>query len=309
MSSSLFTIFLSQFFRTSLLTSSLHSLNQSAMLLTSPYLGLDCYSQIWLKGLRSAQPRWLWQSTHFMFPGSANPSHFCPPPAQSPPPARSPPPTLPPNPRSAESAGGLVTRLLYAKKWYKLARSALSSITVPPTDVLPKAVGKGALSSLSWDAAMPHLLSALTVVVSTPLSMAPVPPAAKSSPPSVLLGTKTFPMPPMRVSPKPPLRVQLLTQLYQLLQPVMVLVSLPLANLPNLKPLNSLAACPPSLTSPLPSLAGISLVLAAPSSGLAPVPTRPSLCRPTFSWIFRCRQTQSQYRAIHHFNPPSILVV
>ena len=45
-SNSSFTIFHSLFFQISLQTSSLHSLNQSGMLLTSPYLGLDFYSQI-----------------------------------------------------------------------------------------------------------------------------------------------------------------------------------------------------------------------------------------------------------------------
>ena len=170
-----------------LLTSSLHSLNQLAMLLTSPYLGLDSYSQIRLKGRRSAQPQWLWQSTRFMFPSSANPSHF------SPVPARSLPPTLPPSSPSAGSAGALVTPLLYAKKRHKLAQSALSSIPVPPTAVLTKVVRKGALRSLSWDAAMPPLLCVSTVVVSTPHSMAHVLSAAKCTPLSVLLGTKTFP--------------------------------------------------------------------------------------------------------------------
>jgi len=134
--SSSFTIFLFLSFRTSLLTSSLHSWNQSAMLLTSPYLGLDSYKQSRRKGLRNEQPRGLWQSTHFMFPSSANPSDL------SPVPPLSPPPTLPPIPRSAESAGVLVTLLLYAKKRHKLAQFALSSITAPATDVLTKAVRK-----------------------------------------------------------------------------------------------------------------------------------------------------------------------
>jgi len=84
-------------------------------------------------------------------------------------------------------------------------------MTVPPTDMLTKAVRKGALRSLSWDAAMLPLLYVSTGVVSTPLSMAPVRSATKSSVLSVLLGTKTFPMPPKRASPKPPLRVKLLT--------------------------------------------------------------------------------------------------
>ena len=142
-----------------------------------------------------------------MFPGLANPFDF------SPAPARSPPPTLPPNPRSSESAGVLVTLLLYAKKRHKLARSALSSIIAPLTDAPIKAVQKGALRSRSWGAATPPLLSVSTVVVSTPRLTAPVPSAAKSSPYSVLLVTKTFPMPPMWAPLKPPLRVQLFTQL------------------------------------------------------------------------------------------------
>ena len=197
------------------------------MLLTSPYLGLGSYSQIRLKGLRRAQPRWLWQATHSMFPGSANPSGF------SRAPVGSPPPTLPPNQRSAESAGVLVTLLLDAKKRHKLARSALSSIIAPPTDAPIKAVRKGALRSQSWGTATPPLLSVSTVVVSTPRLMAPVPSAAKSSPHSILLGAKTFPKPPMWAPPKPPPRVQLFTQLYRPLQPGTVLVSLPLASLPN----------------------------------------------------------------------------
>ena len=214
-----------------------------------------------------------------MFPSWANSSDL------SPTSAWSPPPTLPPNPRSAESAGVLVTLLLYSKKRHKLARSALCSITALPTDVLTKAVRKGALRSLPWDAATPPPLSVSTVVVSTPLSMAPVPSAAKSSPLSVLLETKTFPMPPMWASPKPPLRVQLLTQLYRALQPGTVLVSLPLVNLPNAKPLKWFAAHPPSVASPLPSPAGTSLVLAAPSSELPPVATGACPRRPTLSQI------------------------
>ena len=78
-----------------------------------------------------------------MFSGLVNPSDL------SPAPARSPPPTLPPSPRSAESAGVLVTLLLYAKKRHKPARSARSSITAPPTDVLTRAVRKGVFSKLS----------------------------------------------------------------------------------------------------------------------------------------------------------------
>ena len=78
-----------------------------------------------------------------MFPGSANPWDL------SPAPARSLPPTLPPSPPSAGSVGALDILLLYAKKRYKLAQSALSSITVLPTDVLTKAVRKEGLRSLS----------------------------------------------------------------------------------------------------------------------------------------------------------------
>jgi len=194
-----------------LLTSSLHSLNQSAMRLTSPFLGLDSCSQTRRKGLRSAQPQGLWLSTQFMFPGAANRCDI------SPVPIRSLLPTLPPSPRSAVSAGVLVTLPLYAMYNHNLARSAHSSMTVLPTDVLTKAVRKEALRSLWWDAAMPPLLSESTVVVSTPPWMAPVPAPAKSSPLSVPLGTKTFLMPPLRDSLKPPLRVQLLPQLYRLL--------------------------------------------------------------------------------------------
>jgi len=238
-----------------------------------------------------------------MFPCLANPSDF------SPAPARSPPPTLPPNSCSAESAGVLVTLLLYAKKWHKLARSALFSITAPPTHVLTRAVRKGALRSLSWDAATPPLLCVSTVVGNTPLAMAPVPSTVKSSLPSVLLGTKTFPMPPMRASPNRPLRVQLLAQLCRPLQPGMVLVSLPLANLPNLKPLNLCAARPPSLPSLPPSPAGTSLVLAGPSSALAPVLTGASPLRLPTTWNFKCRQPKPQHRVLHHPNHSNILVV
>jgi len=122
------------------------------------------------------------------------------------------------------------------RKRHKLARSALSSITALPTDVRTTAVRKGALRSQLWDAATPRPLSVSTVVVTTPLSMEPVPSAAKSSPLSVLPGTKSFPMPPMRATTKPPLTVQPFIRLYRPLQPGTVLVSLPLVNLPNLKP-------------------------------------------------------------------------
>jgi len=125
------------------LTSSLLSFNQSAMLLTSPFLELDSCSQTRRKGPKSAQPPWWSQSTHFMFPGLVNPSDF------SLAPARSPPPSLPPSPPSAGSAVALDTLLLYAKKRHKLAQSALSSITVLPTVALTKAVRKEALRSLS----------------------------------------------------------------------------------------------------------------------------------------------------------------
>jgi len=195
------------------------------------------------------------------------------------------------------------------KKRHKLARSALSSITAPPTDVLTRAAQKGALRSRSWVAATPHTVSVSTVVVSTPLSMAPVPSAANSSPLSVLLGTKTFPMPPMWAPPKPPLRVKLFTQLYWLLQPDAVLVSLPLANLPNLKRLKWFAALPPTQALPPPSPAETSFVQAAPSSELAPGPTGASPCRPTSTWIFRCREAQPQHRVLHHLNHSIILVV
>jgi len=69
-------------------------------------------------------------------PDMANPSDL------SPAPARSPPPTLPSSPPSAGRAATLDTLLLYAKQRHKLGRSALSSITVLPTDALTKAVRK-----------------------------------------------------------------------------------------------------------------------------------------------------------------------
>ena len=156
---------------------------------------------------------------------------------------------------------------------------------------------------------MPAPLSASTVVANTPPSMAPVPSAAKPSLLSILPGTKIFPMPPMRASLKPPLSVQLLPQLCRPLQPGTVLVSLLLANPPNLKPLDLVAAHPPSRTSPPPSPAETSLVLAAPSSVLAPVPTGASPLRPTTIWNFKCRQPQPQHRVLHHPNHSIILVV
>jgi len=122
--------------------------------------------------------------------------------------------------------------------------------------------------------------------------MAPVLSAAESSALSGLSGTKAFTMPAMRASLKPPLRVQLLLLFYRLHQPGTPLTSLHLGNLHNPRPLNLFAACPPCLTSPLPSPAGTSLVLGAPSSELGPVPTGVSLRRLTSTWIFRCRQTQ-----------------
>ena len=141
MSNSSFTISCFLFFNKNLLTCSLHSMNQLAMLLTSPYLGLDSCSKIHQRGLRSAQPCWLWRSTHFTFPSSANQFD------SSPTPAQSLPPTLPPSPRNVESAGVSVTLLHYAKKRHKTALSALSCTTAPPTDVLTKAVRKEVLRS------------------------------------------------------------------------------------------------------------------------------------------------------------------
>jgi len=141
-SNSSFTIFRFQFSQRSRLTFSLHSLNQLAMLLMSPYLGIDSFSQIRRRGLTSAQPRWLGQSTHFMFAVLVSPSTF------SPSPARSPPPTQPPRPCCAESAGGLVTLLLSARKRHKAAQPALSSPPIPLTHVLTKAVLTGALKYL-----------------------------------------------------------------------------------------------------------------------------------------------------------------
>ena len=130
------------FFQTSLLTCSLHSLNQSATLLTSPSLGLGSCSLIRQRGLRSAQLQLLLRSTHCMFPVLVNPFVFSPMPAQSLP------PTLPPSPRSAESAGVLVILLPGAKRRHKPAQSATSSTTIPPTDVLTRAVRKEASRSL-----------------------------------------------------------------------------------------------------------------------------------------------------------------
>jgi len=135
-SNSSFTIFRFVFFQVSLLTFSLHSLNQSAKLLTSLYLGLDSCSQIQQRRLRRAQPRWLWRSTQSTFRVSVSSSVL------SPTPARSLLPTLSPSPHNAESARGLVTLLRCARKRHKPAQSALSSTTVPPTDAPTKAVRK-----------------------------------------------------------------------------------------------------------------------------------------------------------------------
>jgi len=156
---------------------------------------------------------------------------------------------------------------------------------------------------------MPPPLSVSTVVASTPPSMAHVPSAAKSSPLSVLPGTKIFPTPPMWASLKPPLRVQLLLQSCLLPQPDTALVSLPPANLPIPRPLDSFGVPPTNLALPLPSPAGISLVLAAPSFELAPVPTGASPPRPTSTWILRCRQALPHHRVLHHPHPSIALVV
>jgi len=236
-----------------------------------------------------------------MFPGSANPSDLSPGPAQSPP------PTLPPNPDCAESAGVLVTLLFYAKKRLKLARSALSSITAPPSDVGTKAVRKVALRSLSWDAATPRPPSVATVVVSTPLSMAPLPSALQSSPLSVLLGTKTFPMADPggpQTTPQGPTVHPMVPATPSRQGPRFT----PAGESSNLKPLIWFAACPPNIGTPLPP-AETSLMLAAPSSELAPVQTGASPRRPTSRWIFRCRQAQPQHRVLHHPNHSIILVV
>jgi len=148
-------------------------------------------------------------------------------------------------------------------------------------------------------------LSASTVAVSMPLSIAPVLSVAKFSPLSVRPGTKTYPMPlpPTRAFFKQPLKVQLLPQPYRPLRLDMAPASLPLVNLPSLRQLNLFAVYLPSLPSPLPFPAGIYLVLAAPSSVLAPVPTGASPLRPTTTWNFKCRQAQPQHRVLHYPNP------
>jgi len=158
---------------------------------------------------------------------------------------------------------------------------------------------------------MPPPLSALTVAVSMPLSMAPVLSVAKFSPLSVRPGTITYPMPPppRRAFFRQPLNIPLLPQPYRPLRLDTAPVSLPLVNLPSLRQSNPLAVHLPSLPSPLPFPAGISLVLAPPSSGLAPVPTGASPLRPTTTWNFKCRQAQPQHRVLHHRNHSIILVV
>jgi len=155
---------------------------------------------------------------------------------------------------------------------------------------------------------MPPPLSASTVVVNTSPLIAPVLFVAKSSALSVYRGTKRNPMPLMRAILKPPLRVQLLPQPYPPLRLGMSPASLPLPNLPNPRQSSPFAAHLPSLASPVPFPAGITLVLAAPFSVLAPVPTRASPLRPTSPWKFRCRQAQPQHRVLHHPNSPRILV-
>jgi len=156
---------------------------------------------------------------------------------------------------------------------------------------------------------MPLLRSASTVMASTPPSMAPAPSAAKSSPLFLLPATKIFPMPPMWAFLKPPLRVQQLPQMCRLRQPGTALVSLPLANLPIPRLSNLFKVLQPSLTLPLPSPAGTSLVLAAASFGLAPVLTGASPPRPTSIWIFMCHQAYPQHRALHHPKSSITLVV
>jgi len=84
--------------------------------------------------------------------------------------------------------------------------------------------------------------------------MAPVPSTRKSSPLSLLPGTKIFPTPRMRASRKPPLRVQLLLQSRRLPYPDTGLVSLPPVNLPfpaTVRLVRS-ASAQPNLAAPLP---------------------------------------------------------
>ena len=171
------------------------------------------------------------------------------------------------------------------KEEAKLAQSALSSITVPPTDVLTKAVRKGALRSLSWDAATTPLLSVSTAVVSTPLSMAsrPMrreilsalrPPSDQDSPDAPeaglpqttsqgLTAPPTVPATPARHGPRFPPASE--------------------STQPETVKLVRSASAESNLAAPLP--AGTSLVLAAPTSELAPVPTGVSPHRPISTWI------------------------
>ena len=86
-------------------------------------------------------------------------------------------------------------------------------------------------------------------------------------------------------------------------------VSLPLVSLPGMRQSNLFAVHLPSLPSLLPFPAGIFLVLVAPSSVLAPVPTGASPLRPTTTWNFKCPQAQPQHRVLHHPNHSIILVV
>jgi len=153
--------------------------------------------------------------------------------------------------------------------------------------------------------------SASTVAVSMPLSMATVLSVTKFSALSVHPWTKTYPMPlpPTRAFFKQPLKGQLLPQPYRPLRLDMAPASLPLVNLPSLRQLNSFAVDLPTLRSPLPFPAGIYLVLAAPSSVLALVPTGASPLRPTTTWNFKCRQAQPQHRVLHHPNPSTTLGV
>jgi len=144
-------------------------------------------------------------------------------------------------------------------------------------------------------------LSASTVAVSMPLSMALVLSLVKFSPLSVRPRTKTYlmPPPPMRALFRQPLKVPLLSQPYRRLQLNMAPVSLPLVSLPSLRQSNTFAVHLPSLHSPLAFPAGIILVLIAPSSLLAPVPTGVSPPRPTTTWNFKCRQAQPQHTVLY----------
>ena len=154
-------------------------------------------------------------------------------------------------------------------------------------------------------------LSASTVAVSMPLSIAPVLSVAKFSPLSVCPGTWTYamPPPPTRAFFRQPLKVLPLPQPYRPHRLDMAPVSHPLVNLPSLRQLNSFTVHLPSLPSPLPFPAGIYVVPAAPSSVLALVPTAASPLRLTTTWNFKCRQAQPQHRVLHHPNHSIILVV